>query len=176
MIDFQPVRKIGARLLQSWIIRREHIRVKTCLLDFSFPLITPEIVTRGKRQREKPQKNRHAPKPRSLLTQACATRVKRSCHQITNAGERTSSSKLNRHRLKPPVVKKIEGGEKSDLTRECKPKKEARPKRARRKAGCRHIGDRRCHVLTLSTFANLAASARRIALLVRRGIRCKPVR
>src|SRR5205807_9704962 len=67
VINFGGLRKIISKLVEFRIVRRDQVRVKSGALDFAFPLITPKIVARRERQRDKTESDSHSPEKDRLL-------------------------------------------------------------------------------------------------------------
>ncbi len=62
MIDLAPGRELCAQRRQLLIVRREDVGIEAGVLNFPFPLITPEVVARLEREHNKAQEKRHTPK------------------------------------------------------------------------------------------------------------------
>src|SRR5438270_13729610 len=66
VIDIVPGGKFRADGFELRIVRRVDVRIESSLLDFSFPLVTPEIVAGLERQRDQTQSD-HDPPENSFL-------------------------------------------------------------------------------------------------------------
>ncbi len=69
VIDLIPGGKLRADRLQLRIIRRMDVRIETSLLDFSLPLVAPEIVSRLQRQHDQTQDDHNRPEDRAFETE-----------------------------------------------------------------------------------------------------------
>src|SRR5206468_11334749 len=107
--------KIVPQLIQFGIGRRDHVRIESGALNFSFPLVAEKIVAGCERQRDQSQDDRDRPKQDRLFSQRDVDRKIGNCSEISNSAEKRRCDELYRHRLERPVVEEIKRPKKQKL-------------------------------------------------------------
>src|SRR5688572_27593296 len=103
MIDLTPGGKLGANRLQLRIIRRMDVRIETSLLDFSFPLVAPKIISRFQRQHDQPQDDRDAPEDRALPPKTDTRGKVRDGNKVGDPTQHPGGDEFYGHFLELPV-------------------------------------------------------------------------
>src|SRR5690242_314171 len=116
MINFGCLREFAPQSVQFGIGRRNSIRIKARLLDFAVPLITNQIVRGRERKRDQAQDYGDAPKYNRLPANTELRRKVRNCREKSDAGGKCGPDEGHWHLLKRPVVKKIQCGDKANLS------------------------------------------------------------
>jgi hypothetical protein len=108
--------EVVTQVIQLRIRWRDDIRIKSSQLRLAFPLVTGEIVGRRKRQRNQSQNYRDAPKDYRLAPEVNLWREMRKRREESDSAGERRSDKADGHLLERPVVKKIQGREKENLS------------------------------------------------------------
>ena len=117
MIDLAPFRIFFAHRGQPVVVRREDVRIKTRVLDFAFPLITPDVVTGEERERDEAQQDGHAPENRSRTVRPVKIQWAKNEAAAKNAIPQSTAASTNRTGIVgiTPVVETVQGSEEDDL-------------------------------------------------------------
>ena len=121
VIDLAPGRELCTQRRQLLVVRRENVRIEAGVLYFPLPLITPKVVARFERERDDPEKDRHAPEDDGRAAAGLELAEVGSSGEERDAAQDRGLDKFYRHRGITPVVEPVQRGEEQDLGEEREP-------------------------------------------------------
>ena len=118
MVDLLPVRKFLPDSFERRVVRRVYVRIETSPLNFSFPLVSPEIVAGRERQRDQAQDDDDQPKDDRLRARILDHAEFCDGAEIRDPAEHRRGHEFHWHRFERPIIEKIQRRGANDFSRE----------------------------------------------------------
>ncbi len=118
MVDFVPIREVGAEVVERGIVGRLHVGIEVRVLNFAFPLVAPEIVSGFDGEGDKAEEDGDAPEEQRLGAEGERGREVGDGEEEGDPASEGTGDEADGHFRQGPIVEEIERGAECEFERE----------------------------------------------------------